>query len=973
MKNFLLLLILCCFNQLSFSQTNKANSNDYKTHLEQIESKHNLTKDSNLILDESTSQMYLSRYTAQNTGTNEISGAMISSIFIDRSNKIFFLNLGGIDILDKGLWSHWELGKDLMGSVSMPTSGNMIQDKRGYYFVGTTNGLNVFKPDLSSHYTLTADNGLLNNRITTIAELKNGEIWLGHSFNTNLGYGGVSIIKTDGQVVHNTNGLLTGHTEDILQRSNGDVWVSTAADNAGDFGGITVFHEDGSFFIYDKSNSGLPQNEVTEMVEDHDGNVWVGLYPGPNSETMPGGIVKFDNENWTYYGNEQGIFNLNTWSIGVGSDGSVYRGSSSELQVTDGTNWHIVDNGNLKYPLGSTSSIQTTSNGDLYFSSTSGNTSGEGGLHHFNARLQEWDFMSSLNDGGIFDNNLFAVDVDTEGSVWISGFNGVSRFNGTTWDHFNETDGLATNYTWKFLAASDGTVWFATTQNGVSRYKDGNFEVVSDLTVFDECIYEDSKGNIWLGSYSNSGILLFDGTTFKTYTQADGLIGTIVTEISEGPDGAIYAATDAGLARFDGTSWSEQAVNGEFGNYVDEIFLDSRGYLWTTGISNYKWDGIIFQEMPKNGNYTATITESNDGTIWFAYNGLMAINVNDEAYYFRKNEGAPSSNIFDMTSLEDGSLLLATYGGGLYRFNQAEPVRIVEISDLPNDQGNWVNLKLDGFLLDGNRVESNPNHIASTYTVWRDLNGNWEPALTAPIYASFEDKSVSIQVPTSKMLEDNSDNDMYHFKVTAHNNTGKLLGESSVQTGYAVDNIAPQKVENVQIQETNNEIIISWKSPSDNDIDRFFVYDWNNGDYLASAPLSESFSNSTKINQPKIGTNIVVLAQDQHGNMGIPSDVIIITSNEENEILPTSFTLNSIYPNPFNPQAVVSFDVPVNGSVLIEAFNTLGHKVSIITNGTFSAGSHQVVFDGSNLASGSYFIRAQFGNQLLTKHVTLVK
>ena len=51
-----------------------------------------------------------------------------------------------------------------------------------------------------------------------------------------------------------------------------------------------------------------------------------------------------------------------------------------------------------------------------------------------------------------------------------------------------------------FYELKQGSVVSNTNENVVKyfRVKDGNFEVVSDLTVFDECIYEDSKGNIWI-------------------------------------------------------------------------------------------------------------------------------------------------------------------------------------------------------------------------------------------------------------------------------------------------------------------------------------------------------------------------------------------------------------------------------------------------------------------------------------------
>lgn len=67
-----------------------------------------------------------------------------------------------------------------------------------------------------------------------------------------------------------------------------------------------------------------------------------------------------------------------------------------------------------------------------------------------------------------------------------------------------------------------------------------------------------------------------------------------------------------------------------------------------------------------------------------------------------------------------------------------------------------------------------------------------------------------------------------------------------------------------------------------------------------------------------------------------------------------NFSLKQNYPNPFNPFTVIKYDVPVKSSVSIKIFDILGKEVFKI-NEFRNAGSYEVKFDGSNLASGIYF------------------
>ncbi len=77
--------------------------------------------------------------------------------------------------------------------------------------------------------------------------------------------------------------------------------------------------------------------------------------------------------------------------------------------------------------------------------------------------------------------------------------------------------------------------------------------------------------------------------------------------------------------------------------------------------------------------------------------------------------------------------------------------------------------------------------------------------------------------------------------------------------------------------------------------------------------------------------------------------------NNEKQI-PTEYSIGS-YPNPFNPAAVINYQLPVDGLVKLSVFDVLGREIKTIVNETKSAGYYKATFDGSQLPSGIYLAR----------------
>jgi photosystem II stability/assembly factor-like uncharacterized protein len=88
--------------------------------------------------------------------------------------------------------------------------------------------------------------------------------------------------------------------------------------------------------------------------------------------------------------------------------------------------------------------------------------------------------------------------------------------------------------------------------------------------------------------------------------------------------------------------------------------------------------------------------------------------------------------------------------------------------------------------------------------------------------------------------------------------------------------------------------------------------------------------------------------------------------------LPGTYSLGA-YPNPFNPLSVIELNLPRAQRVRLSVFDIQGRLVTVLADRMVSAGMQRFTFDGSTLASGIYFARAESGDYVKTVRVMLVK
>jgi len=97
------------------------------------------------------------------------------------------------------------------------------------------------------------------------------------------------------------------------------------------------------------------------------------------------------------------------------------------------------------------------------------------------------------------------------------------------------------------------------------------------------------------------------------------------------------------------------------------------------------------------------------------------------------------------------------------------------------------------------------------------------------------------------------------------------------------------------------------------------------------------------------------------------------TDIQDNDFVPTEFSLAQNYPNPFNPVTTIQYQLSEFGSVTLKVYDVLGNEIATLVDQSQYAGKYQVRFDGSRLASGTYIYTLNANNITQTKKMLLVK
>jgi hypothetical protein len=214
------------------------------------------------------------------------------------------------------------------------------------------------------------------------------------------------------------------------------------------------------------------------------------------------------------------------------------------------------------------------------------------------------------------------------------------------------------------------------------------------------------------------------------------------------------------------------------------------------------------------------------------------------------------------------------------------------------------------------------------------------PVVEIPLTNNFEQYTVILNIPGETHIA---------FKHRNLNAVTPLFIDD-----ISFDQNVPVELVNFSAVRNGNNVTLNWSTATETnnygfEIERYSD-DWQKIGFVPGfGTTTETHSYIYPDNSLQSGKYSYRIKQiDLDGNYNY-SDIIEVVIET-----PVEFYLAQNYPNPFNPSTTISFNLPVDANVIIKIYNSLGEELITLTNSKFTAGFHQIIFEGENLATGVY-------------------
>ncbi len=545
--------------------------------------------------------------------------------------------------------------------LSQAAVSQIVQDRHGFIWIGTQEGLNRYDGKSFKIYEHDAEDpsSISNDWIKTLLVDQRGDLWVGTE------NGGLNRYRHDidnfQSFRHNPNdnySLSSDRIRVVYQDKQGIFWIGT------DGGGLDRFDPDqGVFehFRHDSANAqSLPSNVILSIFEDRAGNLWIG--------TNGGGLVMMDRETnqfTTYQHDPKQADSISGNKISViyeDRDGRLWVGSyGAGLNLFDATTKtfkHFKFDANNPNSLSHNRvhSILQDRDGTLWIGT-------DHGLNEWREQHQSFvRYRHNPTDlASLSDNRVVSIFQDHGGVLWVGTYYGVNKWNyvSDTFSYFQQFGShikLSSNIVTSIAESADNILWVGTygaglnqisTKNGTVKYyihNKSNQNSLNDNRVMALSI--DQKKSVWIGT-RNSGLNKLEPTTGKFShflhdpNNTNSLSSNSITTLLAEANGLLWIGTHGGgLNRLD-TSNNQFTVfrhnpddtTSISSDRVMAIYRDRNGMLWIGtedgGINRFDESQqafIRYQHNPDDpeslsSNVAWAILEGTDGSLWVGTGG----------------------------------------------------------------------------------------------------------------------------------------------------------------------------------------------------------------------------------------------------------------------------------------------------------------------------------------------------------------
>lgn len=486
----------------------------------------------------------------------------------------------------------------IRNGLSSTTINKVLQDKQGYIWIATDNGLNKFDGERFTVFR-TGDgrkNGLTDNLITALFEDSKGYLWIGThsglwSYFPKTEEFAKYPIDLDNSLIYNF------HVSQVVESVNGEILVSTSG-----MGIFTLNVKANKLELNQKLRKLLPTPYINNLFADSKGNLFISIENN--------GLFIFDpkTSNLQHYTKNMGGLNENqVMSMRESKNNVMYVGTSGGLYNYD----------YAKKTFRLISGSEGLNISDMFIANDGNLHIGTDGLgiYRMTAKGKLSWYLPSNNLPKDLINKTQALTVDKDGNIWCGiKYKGLVMI-GKPSNQFENFD-FKTSYPSSSeicvfaVYANENDVWFGSDGDGILIYNRKDTQLKNFKQILPRkkilSIYEDNKNVIWLGTW-NDGLFKLDKRTQRVLQQYKRDVsnpGSISSDriwcIAQDNNGYLWLGTSGdGLCRMDIStgkfmrfSAPDYATNGQntlCNNWVNCIVLDEQNGLWagtTSGISH---------------------------------------------------------------------------------------------------------------------------------------------------------------------------------------------------------------------------------------------------------------------------------------------------------------------------------------------------------------------------------------------------
>lgn len=540
-------------------------------------------------------------YNQPNDTTSLINNSVLT-VFEDKKGNFWIGTIGGVQLFDRTTEKFSNIHFSYPNISDFSYFRCIMEDSKGNIWLTTSrSGIICIRANTGKPiYYMTTNSNICSNKINVVFEDRFGNIWIGSQDN------GISVLNIENHTLinyahdsQNPNSLSSNKVFSITETPEGNILVGTIDGGIDSFDfstrtftrnfipmegmvftmttdskknlwigtdgfGLKCYREAGqsvSTYETELPNLDMRKTKVHSILEDKQGNIWVGLYQ-KGILMIPPQERSFGNLSFNPFYPNKSIGtecilsiaedqNKNLW-IGTDGDG-IYKLNSQKEVIA-----HYNIQSDKRYTESIVLSIFKDSKNRIWIGTYLS------GLFLYNPNTDSFE-KKEINVNGRNIKHINTIAEDSVGNLWLgTNEDGVCIFNPETkklsafqYDLMQSNGQILSNTIHAILFSKNNKVWIGTSNAGLSCY-DLSTQKFSDFTVgngrlTNNVIYsltEDNAGNIWVGTAQ--GLNSIDPADFKTsfYTEQDGLPHATINGIEIDEKGNIWLSTNFGLSHF---------------------------------------------------------------------------------------------------------------------------------------------------------------------------------------------------------------------------------------------------------------------------------------------------------------------------------------------------------------------------------------------------------------------------------------